>query len=169
MKQRIPHKVLLAAGKKAEDVPRVERPPAEAGDSAREFVGATESEMGLEATLRRFEDSEVHAHRTYREAVESGDETRAVMAERSFTKLAAEKVKVEQKVREARLASRDLVPRMEAEARISEVHGDLVLRLRGLSDSVCRAYGLPVSAEAEAKWLELVDDFFETLREEVLS
>jgi hypothetical protein len=171
MAQRIPHKVLLAAGGKelpAKAKEKVKAATAEAGD-ARAFVGATEAEMGLEATLRRLEDSEVFAHGMYRDAIESGDTNKALIAERSFRQLAAEKVKVEGKVVEARLAARDLVPRMEAEARISDVHGDLNLRFRGMGDKICRAFGLPVTPENEAKWQDLADDLCAVLLEEVLA
>ena len=169
MTQRIPHKVLLAAGPGAVVVERKpDQGPAAVLMDPREFVGATDAEMGIEATLRRLEDSEVFAHRTYTEAITAGDQSKALIAERSFRQLAAEKVKVEEKVREARIASRDLIPREEAELRIADVHGDLILRFRGMADRVCRAYGVPVTAETEATWLDLVDEFCEALLAEVL-
>jgi hypothetical protein len=170
MAQRIPHKVLLAAGPGAGPVTVAKKEAAaEVPAELREFVTATEGEMGIEATLRRLEDSEVYAHKLYRDALTANDQSKALIAERSFRQLAAEKVKVEEKVREARIKARDLIPREEAEARIADVHGDLILRFRGMADRLCRAYGLPVTAESEAKWLDLVDEFCVALREEVLS
>ncbi len=171
MAQRIPHKVLLAGGGDgpaevklpAGPLPEVRAMP------QRQFVAARGDEMGIEATLRRLEDSEVFAHQTYQDAIKANDNSKALIAERSFRQLAAEKVKVEEKVREARLKMRDLIPREEAECRIAEIHGDLILRFRGMADKICRSFGLPVTAESEAKWLDLVDELCVSLREEVLA
>jgi hypothetical protein len=175
MAQRIPHKVLLAAQsagwKPGHAVAVAAAPVVIPGDLAEplKFEEARADEMGIEATLKRLEDMEIFANRTYKEAIAVGDQNKALIAERSFRQLAAEKVKVEEKVRAARLAARDLIPRQEAEARIAEVHGDLILRFRGLGDRVCRSFGQPVTAESEAKWLDLVDEFCIALREEVLA
>lgn len=128
-----------------------------------------EHEVGLLATLNRLQESEVFAHRTYQEALQKGEEARAKMALKSFTDLASEVVKVQDRYAKHLEATRELIPRVEAESVLADLHGDILTRLRGLSDSVCREFGIAVSPDSERRWQKLVDAFCAMLQEEVFT
>lgn len=126
-----------------------------------------EHEVGLLATLNRLQESEVFAHRTYQEALQKGEEARAKMALKSFTDLASEVVKVQDRYAKHLEATRELIPRVEAESVLAELHGDLLTRLRGTSDTFFREFGIAVTPDNERRWQQLVDAFCGMLQEEV--
>jgi hypothetical protein len=162
MSQRVPAKVLEAAAavgpvevKEPVNVPRAQ------------VESAGVDEVGIGATLKRLEDVEVHTHKAYCAAVQSGDAGAAAQHLKNYKDLAGEVVKVGEKYREDQVKRRDLVPRVEAAAVLADLHGGIAGEIRGKGDDVLRAYGLPVTPSNLAKWQELVDGLCAKLQGEV--
>ena len=170
MKQEVPAKILQAADGVAGDVPAA-RPPRERGEDDRPpriALGEVgEEEMGIEATLKRIKESEVQAHRIYREALERGEDARAKIAQRSFSELAKEVVRMEGFARREAEAARTLIPRVEAEMVLGDLHQGILGALRSMGDAVFREFNLPATPASSEKWQALVDELCSGLQEEV--
>lgn len=163
--------VPVTSGKKLPPAPLLELPIAKQKEVPtmipRELQPVGLEEVGVEATLKRLQEAEVHAHRIYLKALEDGNDGLAKLALKSFTDLAAQVAAVEQKAIAQRVLTRDLVPRLEAEGIMSDFHQNFHGLLRGSGDSFCRAFGIPVTAENDEKWNLLIDSVCEQLQQEV--
>jgi hypothetical protein len=132
-----------------------------------ELKAVDDSEYGIEATLKRVQESEVRTHQDYQEAIRAGNEGKAKLAQKMFLDLAKEVARVEEKVVAHRVRVRDLIPRLEAEVALADFHQAFHGTLRGGADRFFRAFGLDVTAENEELWQTMIDGICETLQAEV--
>lgn len=167
MAQRVPAKVLAAAAAVAGGVSAPVAPQANVVSVGRELQTASDDEVGIGATLKRLQDLEVDTHGVYLAALKSGDDGKAAMALKNYKDLAAEVVKVREKWRDDSVKMRDLIPRVEAEAVISEIHAGVMTRFRGSGEDFLRGLGVPVTPANLAKWQGLIDGLCSVLQKEV--
>lgn len=135
----------------------------------RELKPVSEDELGLESTLHRLREAEVQAHRIYVEALAEGNDGKAKLAQKAFTDLAKQVADVEAKVIEQRKASRDLIPRVEAEMLIADFHQTFHGILRGFGDRFLREFGVPVTGDNDVKWQGMIDEVCRHLQQEVFA
>lgn len=173
MSQRCPAKLLGAAVKGRLDEPKREYPPAPEMELPvqpvilKELQAVEVGEVGIEATLKRLQEAEVHTHREYQDALKAGDEGKAKLAQKMFLDLAKQVAIAEEKAVAQRVRVRDLIPRLEAEVAIADFHQAFHGLLRGGADRFFRAFGVEVSAGNDEKWQVMMDGICETLQGEV--
>ncbi len=169
MRHEVPAKIMAAAGDNATTPvrPLVPRPPGDPAAGRTTLASVGDEEIGLDATLKRLRESEVQAHRIYIEALETGQDARAKLAQRSFSDLAKEVIRVEGLARKSLEASRALIPRVEAEMVLGDLHQGVLGGLRAMGAHVFREFGLPATPASDVKWQALVDDFCNQLQTQV--
>ena len=161
MTQRAPDSIIGAAARETElplgaaDVPKTE------------IVPVGDDEIGVIATQKRMRNAEVLLYRQYLEAVESKDEGKIRAALRNWNDISDQVRTIAKVAREDEIARRDLIPRIEAEAQLVELHAAIFSAVRGLFASISRAYNIHLTPENEEKWMTLTDTFCLTLRSEV--
>lgn len=163
MTQRAPDSIIGAAAKEKEL-------PLEAAEvPGREIVPVADDEIGVVATQKRMRNAEVLLYRQYLEAVESKDEGRIRAALRNWNDISDQVRTIAKVARDDELARRDLIPRIEAETQLVEIHAAIFSAFRGLFPTVSRAYDIPATPENEEKWQAITDALCGTLKNDVFT
>jgi hypothetical protein len=115
------------------------------------------------------QNAEVLLARAYEEAVASGDEGKIRAALRNWNEISDQVRTINKVAREDAIARRDLIPRVEAETQLVEIHASIFSTFRGLFETVARAYSIPITPEHEAQWHGIVDNFCASLKNDVFT
>ncbi len=158
MTNRTPDSIVVAAAR--ETTLPVNEPP-------RETVPVEDEEMGIAATQKRLRNAEVLMHRAYVRAVESEDDGKIRAALRNWNDISDQVRTMVEVARKDEMVRRELIPRVEAEAVLVELHGSIFSTLRGLFPAVARLYGVENTPENEAKWEGICNGFCDGLKKEV--
>lgn len=179
MKQRPPDSILQAAAversvEKVIELPLepervIDAAPPALGPSGSEMQEVADDEMGIVATQKRLRNVEVMLYRSYQEAVRTQDEGKIRTTLRNWNDVSDQVRIIAKSAREDEIARRDLIPRLEAEIRLVELHSGIFAAFRGAFDAVRRVYGIPATPENEQKWMSIVDDACHALNNEVFT
>jgi hypothetical protein len=163
MTQRAPDSILGAAAKEKE------LPLDSAEVETREIIDVSDEETGVTATQKRMQNAEVILSRAYLDAVKSGDEGKIRAALRNWNDISDQVRTIAKVAREDEIARRDLIPRVEAETQLVEIHTTIFSTIRGLFPTIARLYQIPLTADGEEKWATLCDTFCDTLKTSVFT
>lgn len=178
MKQRPPDSILQAAAQKPvekvielplEPEKVIDDPPPVLGTSGSEFKEVADDEMGIVATQKRLRNVEVMLYRAYKEAVLTQDEGKIRTTLRNWNDVSDQVRIIAKAAREDEIARRDLIPRVEAEMRLVELHSGIYSALRGAWDQVSRVFGVPKTPDNETRWLGILDEVCHALKNEVFT